>query len=109
MSETQERLYRFAPSDRGGWILGLGGSQCIALAVTILAASTFLNAGAPAPLVLSPVLFGLTYTFARIGGVPVHELVPVVITVRAAAMRSASPLIWPSRCAGVVSRSTVCA
>lgn len=78
-SESQERLYRFAPRDRGGWILGLGGSQCIALALAILTASTFLNAGAPAPLVLSPVLLGFTFTFVRIGGVPVHELVPVVI------------------------------
>jgi hypothetical protein len=109
MSETQERLYRFAPGDRGGWILGLGGSQCIALAVTILAASTFLNAGAPAPLVLSPVLFGLTYTFARIGGIPAHELVPVVITVRVAAMRSASALTCSNSSAGALSRSTVCA
>ena len=45
------RLYRFAPLDRTGWILGMSAPQCGLIGVTIFAASLAAQADA-APLVL---------------------------------------------------------
>lgn len=73
------RLYRFAPRDRSGWILGLGGAQCLALGSAILAAGTLLTAGAPAPVVIAPLGVGLLFAFARLGGRPLHEVAPVAL------------------------------
>jgi hypothetical protein len=76
-SEARPRLYRFGPRDRTGWLLGLQGAQCLALGAGILVAGTLLNAGAPMPVVVAPLLAAAGYAFARANGHAVHELVPV--------------------------------
>jgi hypothetical protein len=65
--------------DTAGWILGLGGSQCLALGVGILAAGTLLEATAPAPLVLTPIVLALTWSFAAWDGRRLHEWGSVVV------------------------------
>src|SRR5437764_5482123 len=73
---TAERTYRFGPLDRGGWVLGLRGSQCVAIALGIVFGGLVLNAGLPAPLALVPVGVGAAYAFGSIQRQPVHELAP---------------------------------
>lgn len=78
--EAPERLYRFPLLDRTGWVLGLQGSQCVALGAGALIAGLLLNAGAPGPLVLAPAAGALAWCFARLGGRPAHEWAPVVLS-----------------------------
>lgn len=78
-SDRKARLYRFGPRDRTGWLLGLGGAQCVTLGVGIFGAGMLLNVGAPMPLVLGAVLVAVGFAFGRWNGEPVHELLPVAL------------------------------
>jgi hypothetical protein len=71
------RLYRFAPNDHAGWFLGVSGLQCIVMAVGVLVGAALLNGGRPLLLAGLPVVIAATYSFAWIGGRPVHERAPV--------------------------------
>jgi len=73
---TRERTYRFGPLDRGGWVLGLGGSQCIAVALGIVLGGFVLNTSNAGPLALAPVVAGAAYAFATVHRQPMHELAP---------------------------------
>jgi hypothetical protein len=75
--DRKMRFYRFGPRDRTGWMLGLGGAQCIALGAGIFGAGLLLNLGAPVPLVLAPVLTTAAFAFGRWNGEPVYELLPI--------------------------------
>src|SRR4051812_2975450 len=81
---TNERTYRFGPLDRGGWVLGLGGSQCVAIALGIVLGGLFLNAGMLAPVALAPVGAGVAYAFATVHRQPVHEFAPAAARFTAA-------------------------
>lgn len=72
------RTYRFAPLDRGGWVLGLGGIQCAGLAFGVLVAGAMLRAGRPAPLVLGPLAAAAVFAFGAWEGRTAHEWAPVV-------------------------------
>ena len=77
-SDRKARLYRFGPRDRTGWLLGLGGAQCMTLGAGIFGAGMLLNLGVPLPVVFAPVLMAAAFAFGRLNGEPVHELLPVV-------------------------------
>lgn len=79
MTTTTRRTYRFGPLDRGGWILGLAGSQCVAVAAGIVAGGVLLDRGAPAPLVLAPVVAAGAFAFGTVARTPVYELAPAVV------------------------------
>ena len=76
MTAPARRTYRFGPLDRGGWILGLAGSQCVAIAAGIITGGFLLDGGAPAPLVLAPVVASAAFAFGTVGRSPVRELAP---------------------------------
>ncbi len=84
MSGHQPRHYRFGPRDRTGWLLGLAGTQCIAIGFGVLLSGVFLNAHLPAPAVLIPLLISAVFAFGRWNGQPVHDLAPVALTWTAA-------------------------
>jgi len=75
---TKDRTYRFAPIDRTGWILGLGGAQCVIVAAGVLLAGAFLRAGAPAPFVLGPVAAAAVLGFGSWEGRTAHEWTPIL-------------------------------
>ena len=77
--DRKTRLYRFGPRDRTGWLLGLGGAQCMTLGTGIFAAGMLLNRGVPLPFVFVPVLMAAAFAFGRVNGEAVHELLPVVV------------------------------
>jgi hypothetical protein len=76
VTAAARRTYRFGPLDRGGWILGLAGSQCIAMATGILAGGFLLDRGAPVPLVIVPVIAAAAFAFGSVARTPVYELAP---------------------------------
>jgi hypothetical protein len=71
------RLYRFGDPDQTGWLLGLGGPQCLALGAAVCSAGVLLSAGWPLPAVLVPLVIGAVFAFGRVGGVPAYEWLPV--------------------------------
>src|SRR5581483_11923022 len=73
------RTYRFGPLDRAGWILGLGASQCVALAIGVVTCGFLLDHGAAAPAVLAPVVVAAGYAFGTTGTAPVREVVPAAL------------------------------
>src|SRR3989442_15710833 len=75
---TEPRIYRFAPLDRSGWILGLGGAQCISLGAGTFVAGLLLQSTAPAPFVLAPVVVTAMFAFGSWDSRPVHEWAPVL-------------------------------
>ena len=72
------RLYRFAPLDRTGWILGLSAPQCGLIGVTIFAASMAAQAEAAPLILLVIIVAGLTVTFATWAGQPAHDWLPLL-------------------------------
>ena len=76
MTTPDRRSYRFGPLDRGGWILGLAGSQCIAMGMGMFAAVFLLDRGAPVPLVIAPVVAAAAFAFGSVARTPVYELAP---------------------------------
>lgn len=77
-AEAQGRTYRFAVLDRTGWILGLSGAQCITLAAGVLLAGLLLEAKAPAPAVIAPLVAASVLAFGRWGGRPALEWLPAL-------------------------------
>ncbi|MEO7572109.1 MAG: hypothetical protein ABIX10_06705 [Acidimicrobiales bacterium] len=59
----RERTYRFGPLDRPGWLLGMGGAQCLALGAGVLGLGVLLTAGLPAPVALAPAVAGALISF----------------------------------------------
>jgi hypothetical protein len=99
VTDSSPRLYRFAPLDRTGWILGLSGSQCLLIGATVLTASALGQAGAPPILLLVTVVVGLSVTFATWSQRHVHEWLPLLtrhtvnrVTGRSAWMASVVPI-----------------
>lgn len=89
---VRERTYRFAPLDRGGWVFGLGGAQCVGLAAGVLLAGALLQAGSPAPAVLAPLAAGALFAFGSWEGRTAHEWLPVLT--RHATLRAAGRHRW---------------
>jgi hypothetical protein len=80
MTATEPRVYRFAPRDRAGWMLGLGAVQCISLAVALLVAALLVSAGAPVPSAAMVLLGAGVFAFGRWHGRALHEWLPVIAT-----------------------------
>lgn len=76
MSQAEARRYRFAGRDGTGWILGLSGAQCLAVAAALVGAGLIVDSGVPAALALLPVVGGVGLAFWRISGVPLLEWLP---------------------------------
>jgi hypothetical protein len=72
-------VYRFAPLDRAGLLLGLSGAQCALVAAGIFASGLLLDAGAPPPAALVPVVALSTAALARWRGRRIHEWVPLLV------------------------------
>lgn len=86
------RTYRFAPLDRTGLLLGLGGVQCALVAAGIFVSGLLLDAGTP-PLAASlPVVVLSAAAFARWRGRGLHEWAPVLA--RFGALRVARRHRW---------------
>ena len=78
--ERIERSYRLEPLDPSGVFLGLGVVQCIFLGSGIVAAVLSLTAGLPLPVAVVPVAVTVAVAFARVGGQPAWEWVPLGVT-----------------------------
>src|SRR5690349_18428678 len=72
------RRYRFAPLDRSGWLLGLGGPQCVALGAGLVVSGLALRAGVSIVVAAIPMALAGGFAFARLGGRALHEWVPVL-------------------------------
>ncbi len=70
------RVYRLAPLDRTGVLLGLSATQCLLLGLGVFAAGAALQAQLPAPAVAAPILVAVTLGFATWAGTPLHQLLP---------------------------------
>jgi hypothetical protein len=70
VSVSTERLYRFPPRDRAGWILGLGATQCIMLATGLILTALAVSNGVPVALAAVPLVCAATLAFARWHGRP---------------------------------------
>lgn len=70
------RIYRLAPLDRTGVLLGLSATQCLLLGLGVFAAGAALQSQLPAPLVAGPILVALALGFATWDGAPLHQLLP---------------------------------
>src|SRR3954451_16168305 len=77
MSEKQ-RVYRFAPLDRTGLLLGMSGAQVALIAAGILASGLLLDAAVPPLDALVPIATLSAAAFARWNGRPLHEWAPVL-------------------------------
>ena len=73
---TTPRIYRLAPLDRTGVLLGLSATQCLLLGGGVFAAGAVLQAQLPAPLIAGPILVALALGFATWDGAPLHHLIP---------------------------------
>src|SRR2546430_8337379 len=90
--EPSARTYRFPPLDRTGWLLGLTGAQCLILAAGVVASGAALQAAAPAPAVLTPLVLSVTLAFAGWDGHPAHEQIPPLV--RMAVLQLAGKARW---------------
>lgn len=72
------RRYRFGPLDHAGWILGLGATQCVALASGLLAGGMALRTSGSILVAAAPVLVAVAVVFGRWEARPLHEwIVPL--------------------------------
>lgn len=78
MAATAERLYRFAPRDRAGWLLGLGAAQCLSLGAGLLVGALLVSAGVSAAGAALPLVAGALFAFGRWQGRPLHSWLPVM-------------------------------
>lgn len=76
--QRDERVYRFDPADTSGVFLGLGLIQCALVGGGLLVSITALTQGVALPLAAIPLVLGTAASFARIGGVPAWEWLPVL-------------------------------
>jgi hypothetical protein len=79
VTTTTQRHYRFGPRDRTGWLLGLSGTQCLAIGAGIVGSGASLGAHAPAVLVFLPLLVTTTFAFGRWNSRPLHEIAPIAL------------------------------
>ncbi len=77
MTGAGQRHYRFGPHGSTGWLLGLSGTQCIAIGAGILFSGMLLNAHMSAALVPIPLLASATFAFGQWNGRPLYQTVPV--------------------------------
>jgi hypothetical protein len=77
--QTAPRTYRFPIRDRSGWLLGLQGGQCLALAAGAVLAGVALSARAPAPVVLGPFIVSAAIAFSRVAGEPLYGWIPIAL------------------------------
>jgi hypothetical protein len=91
------RTYRFGPLDRSGLVLGLSGRQCTALGAGVFLAGWLLDSHAPPPLLLAPLLIAVTLAFAKVGGDPVCEVVPVWVRFATRAVTRSNRWLAPIR------------
>jgi hypothetical protein len=73
------RMYRFAPRDRAGWLLGLSGAQCMLAALGVVVAGLALRLGAPAPVAGVPLVVCAVAGFASSGGQPTYAQAAVYV------------------------------
>lgn len=78
MSVSTERMYRFAPRDRAGWILGLGATQCLTIAAGLLASTVAVSSGAPIAFAAVPLVGAGLLAFGRWHARSLHEWIPVL-------------------------------
>src|SRR4051812_43052210 len=78
MSE-HPRAYRFAPLDRTGVLLGLGGVQVALVAAGILTTGLLLDAGTPTLAALIPIALLSSIAFAKWNGRALHEWMPGLV------------------------------
>ncbi len=78
MSVGTERMYRFAPRDRAGWILGLGATQCLTLAAGLVIGTVVVSSGAPVAVAVVPLVGAGLLAFGRWHGRPLHDWIPVL-------------------------------
>src|SRR5437867_1376395 len=71
-------MYRFAPRDRAGWILGLGATQCLTLAAGLLIGTVVVSSGAPVAVAVDPLVGAGLLAFGRWHARPLHEWIPVL-------------------------------
>lgn len=76
-SERAERTYTLEPLDTSGIFLGLGLVQCGLIGGAITVAVLAITAGVPIPIAALPILIGAVASFARAGGHPLWEWIPL--------------------------------
>src|SRR5205807_1146922 len=86
------RTYRFAPPDRTGWLLGMGGPQVVILGAAVVVAVLLASAHARLAAVAVPVALGAAVAFTRVGGQPLVEAAPP--TARFAVLRAMRRHRW---------------
>jgi hypothetical protein len=74
---AEERSYRLEPLDASGIFLGLGVAQCTLLGLGLLLGVIVVSAGGPMLAALAPVVAAGVATFARLGGHPLWEWLPL--------------------------------
>jgi hypothetical protein len=75
----RERRYRFGPRPETGWVLGLAGAQCVALAIGVVGAGVLLNRQVALPIDLLPLLAACGFAFGTWRGEPLHEFAPTLV------------------------------
>lgn len=99
-AEREGRTYRLEPLDASGVFLGLGVIQCVVLGAGLTVAVVAATAGLPLPFAATPVLAVVGVCFARVGGHPVWEWLPLgagwLVTVLGRGRRWSARLpLWP--------------
>lgn len=80
MTATNDgRVYKFGVDDRVGWILGLQGAQCVAIAVGLFGAALLLNVGVSPALTLVPLAIALAIAFVPVSGRPLWMWLPIFV------------------------------
>ena len=89
------RTFRFSPLDRTGWLLGLSGSQCVAVGAGIFAAGLLLDAGLPIGVALLPPMLTTAFAFASWDRRSLHEWAPTIL--RYLRLRAIGQLRWSAQ------------
>lgn len=76
MNDTAPRRYRFAALRRAGLFGNVQPSLLITLAAGVLAGWLAVLSHAPLPLAMAPLLLCGVLAFGRVGGRPIHEILP---------------------------------
>lgn len=79
VTPADQRMYRFAPLDREGWILGLGAAQCVALGIGVVVSGALLQAHTAPSTVFVPMGVAVLFAFGAWDGRRFHEWAPVVV------------------------------
>lgn len=77
-ADRPERTYRLEPLDTSGVFLGLGLVQCVLVGAGITLSVFAITAGAPVPVAAVPIVVAAATSFARAGGHPAWEWLPLV-------------------------------